>query len=363
MGLPEFVRVHLPGRSAAGIALAGAAAALLLAAPMARADGGPHVASHNSGAGGLTTDSCAGCHRAHTARGASLLKSTSEVTLCLACHGAGSLGSTTDVSNGMDATTGRGLKGGGFTRTVMDTAWTGGAASRPTTSSHLADGTTAGTMWGNGAIGSGAGATGVVLTCTSCHDPHGNGNYRILRPIPVGSNTSAAVAIADDTTAKHYAVTSTQNRYFGEAYFATDTGPWIRQYQLDEWCAACHTRYDAVNVSVDGTGGPGHTNSGDSTFGYRHMTRFSFWFNCGTCHAGGGMGPARDPLGVGVLVAHEPTCQACHVAHGTSATMVANAGKVAWPSGATAPSGDQRSSLLRLDNRGVCQGCHDPTAN
>ena len=35
-------------------------------------------------------------------------------------------------------------------------------------------------------------------------------------------------------------------------------------------------------------------------------------------------------------------------------------GIVAWPDLATAPSGDGRSSLLRLDNRGVCIGCHNP---
>jgi hypothetical protein len=36
--------------------------------------------------------------------------------------------------------------------------------------------------WGNGANGSGIGPT-VELECVSCHNPHGNGNYRILRPM------------------------------------------------------------------------------------------------------------------------------------------------------------------------------------
>ncbi len=50
--------------------LAGAALWLFLAAIPALADGGPHVAATNYGAGsgGLTADSCAGCHRAHTAQ-------------------------------------------------------------------------------------------------------------------------------------------------------------------------------------------------------------------------------------------------------------------------------------------------------
>ena len=42
---------------------------LFLAAVPAFADGGPHVASMNTGVCCLTADSCAGCHRAHTATG------------------------------------------------------------------------------------------------------------------------------------------------------------------------------------------------------------------------------------------------------------------------------------------------------
>ena len=50
---------------------AGGAVWLFLAAIPVLADGGPHVAAINSGVnGGLTADSCAGCHRAHTAQGA-----------------------------------------------------------------------------------------------------------------------------------------------------------------------------------------------------------------------------------------------------------------------------------------------------
>src|SRR5512140_94301 len=78
---------------------------LFLAALPAFADGGPHVAAANSGAsGGLTADSCAGCHRAHTAEGAMLLNAPSEEELCLTCHGATSTGATTNVENGVQYT-------------------------------------------------------------------------------------------------------------------------------------------------------------------------------------------------------------------------------------------------------------------
>ena len=81
--------------------LAGAALWLFLAAVPTFADGGPHVASLNNGSGGLTADSCAGCHRAHTAKNDFLLVQASTTDLCLTCHGATGTGATTNVVNGV----------------------------------------------------------------------------------------------------------------------------------------------------------------------------------------------------------------------------------------------------------------------
>ncbi len=324
---------------------------LLLAAAPALADNGPHVAALNSGSTGLTADTCAGCHRAHAGLGPNLIKASSETALCLACHGSPSAGSTTNVIDGVEAGTSRGLKGGGFVNALMDSAWDGAAVSRPSTSAHLFDGTTTATMWGNGAVGSGAGKTGVSLTCANCHNPHGNGSYRVLRPIPSASDAASGITVTDETT-RVYAVASAQNRYFGEVYGG---GDYLKQYELDEWCTRCHTRYEGLE---DGTG---HTDSGDPIFKYRHMTRWpTGWINCDLCHPGPNGINATDRFGVGAAIAHEAVCQNCHVAHGSPAQMGTLSGAVAWPDGATSPSGSGRSSLLRLDNRGVCVGCHDP---
>ena len=331
-----------------------------LSASIALADGGPHTVSDNSGMN-PTTGTCGGCHRAHTAKGANLINAASNTALCQTCHGSGGLGATTDVSNGVLAGTTQGLRGGGFSYALMDTSWTATAGnpatSRPATSAHVIDGLTDVTMWGNGALGTANAGTTVKLECTSCHNPHGNNSYRILRPIPIDSGATGGITVADGTGLA-YTVARTNNRYFGDSYAGW---PWT--YSMTQWCAQCHTRYDAVNASADGMGGPGHTNSGDLLFPYRHMTRFENWTNCGVCHKGpGGTGRAPDPLGVGSSgFSHEPVCLSCHVAHGSAAQMGVSAGAVAWPNGATTPSGNARSSLLRLDNRGVCQGCHDPT--
>ena len=63
------------------------------------------------------------------------------------------------------------------------------------TSAHLAtieNGLTQpGVAWGNGANGTGAGPV-ATIGCASCHNPHGNGAYRILNPVPAGTGINAA---------------------------------------------------------------------------------------------------------------------------------------------------------------------------
>ncbi len=299
---------------------------LLLALPagLAMADNGPH------GGYTATTDACAGCHRTHTAAAPRLLVSAVP-NLCFTCHGNAGTGADTNVVDGVylerDATTeapaegiaNRGLKGGGFTNALIDTNWDMVAAPAPVTSTHLNDGST-GTAWGNGAIGSGPGLASFSLSCASCHDPHGRAGtggaatYRLLRAIPTASGAGSGVNVTDES-GKTYVVSNGDNQYFGENYGGRAT-------QLASWCSQCHTRYLAAS-------GSGNTNSGDAIFTYRHMTQ------------GGSLG-----------------CMSCHVAHGTPASMGAYSGAVLWPDGTTTPNGNNRSSLLRVDNRGVCELCH-----
>jgi predicted CXXCH cytochrome family protein len=241
---------------APALLLAGGLLWLFGAAPPTLADGGPHVAGANSGFDTLTTDSCAGCHRAHTAQGAYLIRTSSQEELCLTCHGSAGAGATTDVESGIQykvagAAGGAGqdetdpgvvagaLRGGGFVTARIDSAHPSRisyphldatvnrvvadfssqvpvlAAGQPVTSAHLKlAGATAVTIqdraWGNIAEGS-VSATpyagpAVELECASCHNPHGNDRYRILNPIPSLTSTSTdafvrAVMGADVTDA------------------------------------------------------------------------------------------------------------------------------------------------------------------
>jgi predicted CXXCH cytochrome family protein len=190
----------------------------------------------NSGTSTLTADSCAGCHRAHTAQGSYLLAAAGEEALCLSCHDG--TGATTNVELGVQyvptGLVGEGtdlgaLRNGGFLEArigdPMRIAYPGlrgkvqVGASEPVTSSHLhvpgSPVTTMGIAWGNGANGSGAGPE-VELGCTSCHNPHGNGQYRILNPLPSLTATNGAfsdptpinVAFVNGTTGQEYIETA-----------------------------------------------------------------------------------------------------------------------------------------------------------
>jgi len=316
----------------------------------ASADNGPHT-----GAFTATTDACAGCHRAHRGEARRLLKQATQQALCFSCHGTNATGADTNVEDGVylerdphvespaEGIANRGLRGGGFEYALMDTDWDGSATGAQVTSKHNV-GESNLTIWGNGAIGSGPGRTGVTLQCGSCHNPHGfsdTDRYRVLRPIPSDSGASDGVDVPDQDP-KVYTVSDTDKKS-GNQYFGEDYGDLADP--LSDWCAQCHTRYLAPQ-------GSGHTDSGDPIFAYRHITDGSP--GCNLCHGGGHGGVVASG---GPLFNHKVRCLTCHVAHGSSATMGQYSGAVEWPDGALGNgSGDSR--LLRVDNRGVCYLCH-----
>ncbi|NMM35812.1 MAG: cytochrome c3 family protein [Phycicoccus sp.] len=315
------------------LAIIGACTTLLFsfgAAAPASADNGPHMAG-----AGIVADGCAGCHRTHTAVAAKLLK-TAMPALCLTCHGATGTGASSDVVDGLGyPTAARGatagaLRGGGFSFALINSATPGGqsnsysnvagtipvlGAGVGTSSAHTVDGTT-GTAWGNGAISTTVNTGKAIgLTCGSCHDPHGNGTYRILKNIPMDSG-GTSTPIADSAVAKVYTTTN--------YWKVEDTTAPAFIANVSAWCTTCHTRYLS--------GGDGATPSGDALFTYRHKS--------------------ND------VAQGKASCIQCHVSHGSNAAMagVQSAASTNNP-GDTVPTGS--SKLLRIDNRGTCQMCHN----
>jgi predicted CXXCH cytochrome family protein len=220
----------------------------VMGAAPAFADNGPHVSTSSD----MTVDRCAGCHRAHTAKDAYLLKA-SETTLCETCHNG--TGANTDVVDGVAMTAQGGntaLRAGGFQYAILDGAsGVKGASisagtSAGTTSAHNIGET--GTAWGGGA--SGTDGTAITLECGSCHDPHGNGNYRILRPVPAdaaGLTLGGAVGITSITPAGYWINSEGRYRYY---YDVVTTAP--HGFKVD----------DSVTFYDTGTALDGATTSG-----------------------------------------------------------------------------------------------------
>ena len=196
------------------IALALGVVLVLALATVASADNGPH------GSFTATTDACASCHRAHSAQyGSNALLIMDPEALCLSCHDG--TGAGTNVEMGVysqagannhygaagtvvEGTDGASLFGGGFTDTLMATAWSGAvtanpafnAVSRPSTSTH--DIGVTGTVWGSGAVNTPNGS--MILECTGCHDPHGTAGYTNATASTTVCNP--AIAATDPCTKK-----------------------------------------------------------------------------------------------------------------------------------------------------------------
>jgi predicted CXXCH cytochrome family protein len=336
---------------------------LLAGAAPASADNGPHV----KGQGGALPDTCAACHRAHTGQAPYLLKAKQE-QLCFTCHGSAAGGSSLDVQEGTAySSTGRtsavgALRGGGFKYSLIksnEVEKEYNASGRlekakipaleakelkPATSAHSIDESSQ-MAWGNGEISAVANeGKAIKLTCGSCHDPHGNGMYRILRPIPTESGAKTGVEIADTAT-KIYTTENYWNSW--------DPNDLEFEAKISAWCATCHTRLlagDKENSAKENEMSA-LTSSGDAVFTYRHRTEYTLeeMKKLGEEHAAG-------------KAKAKPTCAQCHVAHGTDATMGEYSGAVTFPSGKTTESPlehKEDSFLLRLNNRGVCQTCHN----
>ncbi|MCL5962062.1 MAG: hypothetical protein M1358_22570, partial [Chloroflexi bacterium] len=258
------------------------------------------------------------------------------------------------------------LAGGGFESVRMNPNFTS-AMTLTVTSSHMVTGGD-NMVWGYGVTSTVAnpGAANTSLTCTNCHNPHGRAGtgdtptYRLLKGgsannTPLFSNgtisPTATFDVPDEAPyARWYFIDEWRDaNYFGyHTYDAYQNGQWVNiNAALSGWCAQCHTRYMA-SYSPTATL-PSSTDSGDAVFKYRHVTNRSDDLTCTGCHSGANWNP---PV---------PGCVSCHVAHGTGTSMSQYSGSVPWPGGTTGPSGNARSSLLRLDNRGVCRQCHNPT--
>jgi hypothetical protein len=420
---------------------------VLVASGTAFANFGPH------GMYTTDTDGCAACHRAHTSfssltwtggdgsgpRSALLISNASEMTdFCYACHGDGAQGASTNVQSGIfdsGPTTGMGdatsstlnpatfyVSNSSYNATLNAGGFELLGAAKPIMSAHDMKGLKVGTNpvpWGYLDPSSGSSSQNLIgsFRCTSCHDPHGSSNYRLLKDNVNGWERGGYNL---DGSPKPWVISNEENYPPGgfkkgedgytdqqlQPYRPNYTSPQYSQYQIGKnmsgWCSGCHTAYasqDSTYTYLSGMG-DGILNSVETTF-HRHPIDVSVLPGRETVDADRALRvrlemddglPLEMAQGLsavpGDYTAKVPwdergnvTCLTCHFAHGSAATMSGwavaklttnTAGdKVPQmlPSGETSlvaslanPLGVNPAfsqSLLRYDNRGVCERCHN----
>ncbi len=390
------------------VAVFAVAAAVFMAPGVALANYSVH------GSYTMSTDACAGCHRAHTAassitwtksdttQGSALLlgTSTSIDEFCYTCHGTAMLGADTNVFDGIyEADDGVGaddtlnafgepLNGGGFDPAMFPTQH------YPNDTTWVAYG--GGTDGRDGIISTGG--EQVVIGCGVCHDVHGSSNYRLLKDVVNG----VAVGGYDGSVNP---INPTPTPFVISAEPGYPTGGWLLHEMgnvqvgaytpdytdaryakapgsdvtkgISGWCASCHTQYN--------TGAVGNTGTGvyDANDGFGLVTRHRHSVNVELTNY---LGPrpliiAANPL----PLAHSSAadygtqdatdwidCLTCHVGHGSSVLMTGYAavsdssdplpdssyGVTPGDGLGSVPPGDG-NALLRMNNRGVCENCHN----
>lgn len=235
---------------------------------------------------------------------------------------------------------------------------------------------------------------GAVLECTSCHNPHGTTNYRILKTVINGVNprvrawypNGAGGAFVADEGARGLEGAAPANKYTVEYYGSTggadanNTGLTTATYGVATLCGACHTAYPSESASYSLTAPTAA--AGPNQVHYRHRTEmpFSNWVSIATASYGftplnpetaaipawmSGTWPSLRLASNATQDQQIITCLTCHRAHGTATAMSGYA--VRSSLGGTADddlspaqvnTSDRSSVLLFTDNRGMCERCH-----
>ncbi len=356
-------------------------------------------------------------------RSALLVTSATQMyQFCYACHDATGQGADTNVQEGIYegtdyGTQGGTLNGGGAEFMPVYNASLGTTVSAPVTSEHEFRGSSWGAFGGGYYGGANPPATlpdgqisgaqagesvDIKMDCATCHDPHGSPNYRILKTAVngnvVGQYGPGGTAVDPDpdgwvssleegwpvggfrlhTAYPDYVPDYTTARYAKGR--DTDSGRDAEETGMSGWCAGCHQTYLLPEQQFTKSDGTTYTASGNvynAGDGSGLLLRHRHPVNVPLSNFNGAMDLVVDsglPLAHDIDVTENGNdggntsgdwieCLTCHRAHGTVAQMEGFAADGSLPidiDGVPRNNfvGDP-SALLRMDNRGVCEACHN----
>jgi hypothetical protein len=336
------------------------------------------------------TNACGRCHQLHQAKSSRLIRfnvsgnpggNNDIYRICTYCHNFNGQ-STYDVKDGMiwDAAdkVRYATNGGGFERMLVVEGPAQLATLVNANSSHQVNKALNGTDYIRFNAPGADTSRHITLKCSSCHNPHGSSNARVLVEKIVYTDTNGAnpQTVNTVTNMPEYVT----DRFANEKSIYPD--------DISNFCGACHTDY--LNTAGDGSTASGVSGNyrhkinmaadnglnkdkdlggldarNDGSFGYIDGT---LQLPLGTVSAN----PVGAPGTVNVVV-----CTSCHFAHGTGAEMtksVINNTTGTNTAVSTNSAGGQEFYLLengagnikyetiknlRMDNRAVCQNCHN----
>jgi len=195
------------------------------------------------------TNSCANCHSTHNGDSATLLKfEETESDLCLTCH---------DGTLGFYNVKGQGAGAGTFNET------------HESASMH-----NVGTVTVGSAPGAYDNKSTEDLQCSSCHNPHGSTNDRLLKTTVAGvtySTTPIKLALTEDPAYEAINNSSTSSGL----KITTSIGPKENADKVNyaNFCSTCHDTYDTGSGTQTALGHYSHTTNSSSA-----------GRNCASCH-------------------------------------------------------------------------------
>jgi cytochrome c551/c552 len=364
------------------------------------------------------TNACGRCHQLHAAQSSRLIRfktDTSKNTIygiCTYCHSFNGQ-STYDVRNGQIWDTNDGKRyatnGGGFENMLVVEGAPSVATYAAVTARHAVDINAGG---GNTepvkfkAPGGNSSGLHVQLKCTACHQPHGTENDRLLvESVTQGDDTFYSYASKATTDSLGKNLTVGQGSFTGASGKVTvavekpfnDEQTYYNAKIID-FCASCHVDY-AAGATFDGnnlTGNMGNLTDSSSanrssrkSNGHYDKEKYRHMMNMKASEGLNGVAKVDNTYGYnaenlllplatvgkasgdGVVV-----CTTCHYAHGTftnknsgiktydeidlgSEAVSAGYGPSGTPGKLNILGGQETAKNLRLDDRGVCQNCHN----
>ncbi len=251
----------------------------------------------------------------------------------------------------------------------------------------------------------------IKMDCATCHDPHGSPNYRILKTVVNGNIVGEYTPTGDPTDPDpngfvssvetgwptngfrlHTAYPGYQPDYTTARYakgYDMQTSAINTTKGMSGWCAGCHstylgpvetfTRTNGVGVETTYASVASTYNAGDGgglALRHKHPINVELDTYNGPDKSSMIVTDTTLPLAHNLAEAGSHTnqssdwieCLTCHRAHGTAADMTGYASN-AGAASVVDTDGIARnefvaqnpvpSALLRYDNRGVCERCHN----